>query len=465
MKLSLRLRLALTTLVLSGLLVIAVSALTYGVLAQQLDRDTADSVTRLADGLQGYLRLTGDTVSVAFDANDDDEAAFVHDATRYYQVFDGATGRLIAASPAMSPLGLDYTPPEIEALRSSGLPEDVSTTYGRLRFVAHALTLENRPLILVVGVPLTQMDRALGRYRNLLLLIVPVALLITAATVWWLSAYALRPLSQMALATRAIDVSTLDRRLAVRGARDELDEVASAFNAALERLEHAVGEMRQFSAALAHELRTPLAALRGGIELGARERGLSAAAKEAAASQLEEIDRLARLIDQILTQARAEAGQIHLTFAPVNLGELASSVVEDLESLAEARSIGLTCEPEDSVSVSGDAGWLRRLLINLVDNATKFTPEGGHIAVRVAAHDGTATIDVEDTGIGLTPEDAARVFERFFRADPSRTSRIEGAGLGLSLVQWVAAQHHGAVSVASEPGAGTTFTVTLPRAT
>jgi len=465
MKLSLRLRLALTTLVLFGLLVIAVSALTYGVLVQQLDRDTADSVTRLADGLQGYLRLNGDTLSLAFDANDDDEAAFVHEATRYYQVFDSATGRLLAASPAMAPLGLDYTPPEIEALRTSGSPEDVSTSYGRLRFVTHALTLENRPLTLVVGVPLTQMDRALSRYRNLLLLIVPIALLITAAAVWWISGYALRPLSRMALETRAIDVSTLDRRLAVRGAGDELDEVASAFNAALERLEHAVGEMRQFSAALAHELRTPLAALRGGIELGSRERGLSEGAREAAGSQLEEIDRLARLIDQILTQARAEAGQIHLTFAPVDLGELACSVIEDLESLADARSIRLGCEPKHGVVVKGDAGWLRRLLINLVDNALKFTPEGGRVTVRVTTHGETAAIDVEDTGIGLTREDAARVFERFFRADPSRTSRIEGAGLGLSLVQWVAAQHHGTVSVTSQPGAGTTFTVILPRAT
>ena len=463
MKLPLRLRLALTILVLFGLLVIALSVLTYGVLAQQLDRDTADSVTSLADGLQGYLRLTGDTVSVAFDSRDDDEAAFVHEATRYYQVFDGATGRLMAASPAMAPLGLDYTPPEIEALRRSGHPEDVSTAYGRLRFVTHGLTLDNRPLILVVGVPLAQMDAALGRYRTLLLFLVPIALLTTAVAVWWLSGYALRPLSQMALATRAIDVSTLDRRLAVRGARDELDEVASAFNAALERLEHAVGEMRQFSAALAHELRTPLAALRGEIELGSREPGLSEAARGAAASQLEEIDRLARLIDQILTQARAEAGQIHLTFAPVNLGELASGVVQDLESLADARSIGLGCEHAETVVVSGDAGWLRRLLINLVDNAIKFTPESGRITVRVTAHGETATIAVEDTGIGLTEEDAARVFERFFRADPSRTSRIEGAGLGLSLVQWVAAQHHGTVSVASRPGAGTTFTVTLPR--
>ena len=263
----------------------------------------------------------------------------------------------------------------------------------------------------------------------------------------------LRPLSQMALATRAIDVSTLDRRLTVRGPRDELDEAASAFNAALERLEHAV-EMRQFSAALAHELRTPLAALRGEIELGARQPGLSEAARGAAASQLEEIDRLARLIDQILTQARAEAGQIPLTFAPVDLGELASAVVEDLESLADARSIALGSEHTDAVVVSGDAGWLRRLLINLVDNALKFTPESGRVTVRVTAHDETAIIAVEDTGIGLTAEDAARVFERFFRADPSRTSRIEGAGLGLSLVQWVAAQHHGTVSVAS-PGAST----------
>jgi signal transduction histidine kinase len=198
-------------------------------------------------------------------------------------------------------------------------------------------------------------------------------------------------------------------------------------------------------------------------------------------SQLEEIDRLTRLIDRILTLARAEAGQIKLARTPVDLSELAQRLVEQLEPIAAAKSIELRCEPPTEVSaalsaggvlaasglaapiiVEGDAGWLERLLLNLVDNAIKFTPEQGRVVIRVARNGAGARIDVEDTGMGLSSDDARRVFERFFRADASRSSATEGAGLGLSLVQWIAEQHGGVVSVRSRTGEGSTFTVTLP---
>ena len=266
----------------------------------------------------------------------------------------------------------------------------------------------------------------------------------------------------MATAARRIDVRTLDQRLQVRGVDDELDRVANAFNETLGRLEHAVGEMRQFSAALAHELRTPLAALRCEIELALRAPGTSVDQNRAFASQLEEIDKLTRLIDQILTLARAESGQIRLTSAPVNVGDLAASLVQQMEPIAEARAINLRCEQADAVIVDGDAGWLERLLLNLLDNALKFTKANGRVVMRVSREGDTARIEVQDTGIGLSSGNTQQVFERFFRADPARSSSTEGAGLGLSLVQWIAAQHRGAVTVQSRLGEGSTFTVMLP---
>jgi signal transduction histidine kinase len=168
------------------------------------------------------------------------------------------------------------------------------------------------------------------------------------------------------------------------------------------------------------------------------------------------------LIDHILTLARAESGQIRLRWAPVNLSDLAASLVEQLVPIAEARSIDLRYERQEVVVVDGDAGWLQRLLLNLLDNALKFSNANGWVVIRVSRQGDTARIDVQDTGIGLSPGDAQQVFERFFRADPARSSAIEGAGLGLSLVQWIAAQHHGAVTVESRLGEGSTFTVTLP---
>jgi len=311
-------------------------------------------------------------------------------------------------------------------------------------------------------VALAPNDAALQRYRDLLLLGVPACLILAGAGSWWLSAFALAPLIRLAGAAREIDVRTLERRLPTRGVDDELEDVARAFNGALERLGHAVGEMRQFSAALAHELRTPLTALRGEIELALGRLEGGDVNRDPLASQIEEIDRLKRLIEQILTLARAEAGQIPLTFTPLDAGELAESLVDQLEPVAQARGIALTCERTPGAIVRGDGEWLRRLLINLLDNALKFTEDGGRVHVRVAPEGDKVTITVRDTGAGIAPADVPHVFERFFRGDPSRSS-ADGTGLGLSLVQWIVERHGGSIAVESAVGSGTAMVVGLPR--
>jgi heavy metal sensor kinase len=461
--LSLRARLAAISTIVCGLLLAALSLVSYEVLSRRLDADVTERLSELTDGFHGYLRFDADTASVAFDASDNDQAAFVQEATRYFQVYDAGTGRLLAESNELTPLALRLTPGEVQAFRAEPRPFDIETDYGRLRFSnSVGVMADRRTYLLQVGVSLAPMDAALARYRDLLLWCVPVALLAAIAASWWLSAFALLPLSRVAAAAHEIDVQTLARRLPGRGVGDELDQVVEAFNGTLGRLEHAVGEMRQFSAALAHELRTPLAALRGEIELASRTSGASPARRDGLASQMEEIDRLTRLIDHILTLARAESGQIRLTRGPVNLTDLAASLVEQLEPIAAAKSIDLSCERSDAVVVNGDAIWLQRLLMNLVDNALKFTKANGRVVVRVAREGDDARIDVQDTGAGLSPADAQQVFERFFRADPARSSSTEGAGLGLSLVQWIVAQHSGTVTVLSRLGEGSTFTVTLP---
>jgi len=459
---SIRLRLVLATVALFGLLVTGLGVTTYRILARQLDRDTTDRITELLNGIEGYLRFDADEVTLEFNPQDDDESAFVQDATRYYQVYDAATGRLLVESPGLTPLGLDLTLPEIQASRTVGRQVDFSTPYGRVRFISHEVRRAERTYILMVGGALNQMDAALARYRAILLWWVPGAFLVAIAAAWWLASFALRPIRAMATMASRIDVTTLDRRLPIRGGHDELDDVAGAFNLTLARLQRSVEDMRQFSAALAHELRTPLAALRGEIELSLMAPGTTESQQRALASQLDEIDHLTRLIDHILTLARAESGQIRLSFAPVDLAALALTVVEQLEPIAESRGLSLTCSRTDGLIVDGDAGWLQRLLLNLLDNALKFTPPNGRVHVRLARDDDSACIEVQDTGVGLTPQDARQVFERFFRADPARTTSAEGAGLGLSLVQWIAAQHHGTVDVTSRLGEGSTFTVRIP---
>ena len=448
----------------SGLLLGAVSSVSYSVLSRGLDADAGTRLTELTEGLHGYLRFDGDTPSIDLNPNDSDQVAFVQEATRYYQLYDTASGQMVFQSPGLAPLGLQLTPEEVQAYRLRQRPFDISTEYGRLRVSNSVIPGEpGHQYLLQVGVSLRAIDAALGRYRDLLLWLALPSLVVAALASWWLSGIALAPLSRLATAAREIDVATLQRRLPTRGARDELDDVARSFNDTLQRLQHSVGEMRQFSAALAHELRTPLAALRGEIELTLR----SAATEDqrrVLGSQIEELDKLKRLIDHLLTLARAEAGQIPLTFAPVNVGDLAASLVEQLEPVAQARTIDLRCERAGTVIVDGDAGWLQRLLLNLLDNAMKFTSEGGRVVLRVSQDGSKARIDVHDNGIGMSAEDADHAFERFYQADPSRSAPHEGVGLGLSLVKWIVDRHHGTIAVDSRLGQGSTFTVTLPGA-
>jgi two-component system heavy metal sensor histidine kinase CusS len=462
--LTLRARLAAIWTIVFGLLIVVASLVPYSGLKQGLDEDLTLRLSELTDGLHGYLREDGEKLVADFDSNDNDQVAFVQEAMTYYQVYAG-DGRLLDWSPAIEPLGLSLAPAEVQAYLGSQPTQDIGTEYGRLRISNSVITgAGGRVYLLRVGVSLASVDKALAQYRELLLTWLPLALAAAIALAWWLSGFALRPLTRVAEAARAIDVRSLERRVPERGAGDELDAVARTFNGILERLEQSVGEMRQFSAALAHELRTPLTALRGEMEIALRRMTPDDPYAKSVASQIEEIDTLKRLIESILTLARAEAGQIPLVFVPVDLGELVSSLAEQLAPVADAQAVTLACSVEPGLIVDGDRSWIERLLINLIDNALKFTPAGGRVDLHAARADGDCRLEVRDTGIGMTPDVAARVFDRFFRADPARSSTGSGSGLGLTLVKWIAERHGGTVTLSSVPGRGSTFDVILPAA-
>jgi heavy metal sensor kinase len=464
--LTLRSRLTLLYTALFVVLLAVIAAVSYRVLAYQLDADVSASLTELTTGLHGYLRFPNDLPIVVFDQTDAAQAAFVEEATRYYQIFDARTGELIAQSDALRPLGLEFTPAEVRQFRERPIAFDLNTDYGRIRLSNSVLTpAASRTYLLQVGASLAPMDAALRRFLILLVMSVPAGLVVTFVIGRWLAGVALRPLIDLADVARTIDIGELRRRLPNRGARDELDVVATAFNGTLARLEHAVGEMRQFSTALAHELRTPLAALRGDAEMAMRQPGSPEDVHRRFASQLEEIDKLKRLIDQVLTLARAEAGEIRLTAEAIDLDQLTAALVDSLEPVAQAKGVALRFERAgDPVVVVGDPSWLERLVLNLVDNAIKFTPTAGVITVRASRDGESARLAVRDTGIGIRPELMPHIFERFFRADPARSSGVDGVGLGLSLAQWIVDRHQGRISVDSEPGKGSTFTVLLPLA-
>lgn len=454
------------TIVYTGILAVLMTGLaitTHSLFVRQLDEAATTSLEEKAQGLHGYLQFKGGAPVLVYNRDDVDSAAFVDNATDYYQVFDSRDGRLLTQSPGLEALGLHYTPDEVAELRADAGPHDVQTDRGRLRLLTSVISPTPGEVYLVqVGDLLTSVDATLAGFDRLLLWRILGGLALAAVAGRWLAGRALAPLSRLAVATQGIGIKNLAARLSVRGANDELDQVAQAFNHALARVELSVEEMRQFSAALAHELRTPVAILRGEAELALRPSSSDEDLRQVLMRQIDEFDRLTRLINQILTLARAEGGEVKMADQSVDLVALSASVAEQIEPVAAVQGITLTCKVADGVTVKGDAGWLERLLLILLDNAIKFTPEGGRISVTFSCAKGLAHVAVTDTGMGISPDALPHLFERFYRADSARSRQTQGAGLGLALAKWIAERHRGTIDVKSRPGEGSTFTVSLP---
>ncbi|HEV2056232.1 MAG TPA: ATP-binding protein [Methylomirabilota bacterium] len=317
--------------------------------------------------------------------------------------------------------------------------------------------------IIQVSAPLARTREALARYLTTLLALVPVAVGLGAAGGAVLAGRALSPVRGMSEAARQITAEDLHQRLARRGADDEIDHLADTLNTMLAGLEAAFAQAKRFSADAAHELRTPLTALKGEMEVALRAARSPEEYRRVLQSGLEEVEHLIRLVEDLLLFSRSAAA---LGPPPARV-ELEPLVLEALEAGARrAQGAGVTVRADalEPAAVLGDAGALRRALGNLVDNAIKYTPAGGKVELSLLAGEGQARIVVRDTGIGIDPADAARIFDPFVRLDAARSRDAGGAGLGLALVRAIVDAHGGAIAVDSTPGAGSRFTISLPLA-
>ncbi|MHB8645318.1 MAG: sensor histidine kinase [Thermomicrobiales bacterium] len=324
--------------------------------------------------------------------------------------------------------------------------------------------------VLELSTSLQNIDTFLGRLRLLLLIGTVLAVLATVVLTIPLVAGLLRPLRRMAGTSRAIAAGDLSRRVPVPRGGDELTDLAQAFNEMVSKLEAAFATQRRFIADASHELRSPLAALGGGIEmllLGADQADPAARARLLRLME-SEIARTGRLVDDLLTLTRFDANPLDtLQRAPVDLSALAADVVEETRLLAPDRAVLLDCPTETAVIVEGDADRLRQALLNLCANARAYTHPDGTITVGVQLVGRDATLTVADTGEGIPPEDLPRVWDRFYRADPARARHTGqgGLGLGLAIVQAIVKAHGGTTVIRSTPGVGTTVSMTLPGAT
>jgi two-component system, OmpR family, sensor kinase len=315
--------------------------------------------------------------------------------------------------------------------------------------------------VVQVGISLENMMKTLRRFDLIMAAVFPLGLLLAGGGGWLLARRALKPVDSMTQAVRRISGEHLQERLPETGSGDELDRLANTLNEMLGRLEDSFRQVRQFSADASHELQTPLTILKGEIEVALRSSRSPEEYQRVLYSCLEEIERIGRLVGGLLLLARADAGVLRLDLQPVDLPELVTEVVTRMRRLAEEKSIRLRPDFTEPVSIQGDKEHLQRLLLNLVDNAIKYTQPGGLVTVSLKGDDHQVSLSVTDTGIGLKPSELDQIFTRFYRSAEAK-SQGGGAGLGLCLVRSIATAHGGSIEVDSTPGQGSTFTVVLP---
>jgi heavy metal sensor kinase len=435
----------------------------YNVLSDNMDGDLTQEVIDRTEGLIGYLHFADGQPVLQYDANDPDEVTFINTATRYYQIYDIRTGKMLQQSDEFLATTVQYSVSDVAhyAQRAPSFV-DIQTDEGKLRLRNVVVPVNGVPYLLVVGASLQTVDDTLDSFSKKLAWLIPTGVLLAALASWFMAGKALEPVAALGRAAGQIGVADLHQRLPVRGTGDELDYLAIQFNETFARLEKAVDEMKQFTASVSHEFRTPLAVLRGEAEVALMQSSTTEQYRRVLASQLEEFEKLTRMINQLLTLARAESGEVAITHEPVDLSSMAQTIAEQLEPVAASKNVSLAWHCDPGVIVSGDAGWIERIVLNLVDNAIKFTGSGGHVNVRVSKNGTGRTLEVSDEGMGIPPDSIPHIFERFYRADPSRANSADGVGLGLSLVKWAVDQHHGAINVESRPGKGTTFRVLFP---
>ncbi|HXS29017.1 MAG TPA: HAMP domain-containing sensor histidine kinase [Steroidobacteraceae bacterium] len=329
--------------------------------------------------------------------------------------------------------------------------------------VAHRAASGTR-YIVEVGAPTAPIDATITRLAIVLGAGFPVAMLFAVTGGFLLVRRALAPVDRIAQKAEAITQHSLSERLPVAESGDEIERLSVSLNHMINRLEEAVQSSKRFVADASHELRTPLTVLRGELESLMAGREVSVRMRETLGSLLEEVDRLAAVVEGLLALSRLDTGEARSEWVRFDLGELVATTADQMGLLAEDKSIAVVCEARRGVWVEGDRARMKQVVVNLLDNAIKYTPNGGAVHLRVAREDGAAVFEIADNGIGIPRDAQPHVFERFFRVERSRTRDQGGAGLGLSIVKSICTAHGASVELESSAENGSRFRVRQPLA-
>ena len=439
----------------SSLLALSVAyLLIVALVRERTDDDLREDVEEIAELLEEE-GLDGVEEQIRLDMHGDEtEDEFIRLSSR--------EGSLVLATDLDEFAGLPS--PADSLLQSSAGAEPVLATLelpGREDSVRTASAAISADYVLEVGESIEDDDEFLAGLLGRLAAPAAGAVLFAMPIGWFMARRALRPVEAVTRTATEIAAGAIDRRVAVRGQGDELGRLAQAFNAMLDRIETLVSGMREMSDNLAHDLRSPLTRIRAAAEMSVSGERSDGARSALAATATEECDRLLEMIDTNLAITEIESGAARLSRIEIDLTQLAREACELFQTVAEDRKLELVAELPSRCTIFADRQRLQRAIANLIDNALKYTPATGRVTVVLSDDGHQVRLTVTDNGVGISPAETTRIFERFYRADGSRSEPGNGLGLSLSLAN--ARAHGGGISVESVPGRGSAFTLVLPR--
>jgi heavy metal sensor kinase len=430
---------------------IVLSVAIWFAVQQSLYRAVDDGLRDRVEGIERFIedhksRLSLDEVKDEFRAHGD-----------FFQVID-ADGRPVHRGTALE--NADLAPLDAD---DAGRFADTTVSGEPLRVLSRLVTIDGRTYTIQAAAPLSNLEEGLRAAAWHLVPGIPLALLVAAAGGYWLSRRALAPVDRITQTARLITADSLSKRLDVTPTGDELERLSQTLNEMIARLENAFQRITRFTADASHELRTPLAVMRTTAEVALRAPQAGEDQREALEQIVAEIERMSHLVENLLLIAKADSGAADLKRRRIDFVEAVREACSEASVLARVKGLRFdTALPETTLWVNADRDALRRLFLILLDNAVKYTPTGGSLAVIVSAQDGRVLGTVRDSGIGIAPEDLPHVFARFYRTDRARSRADGGAGLGLAIGRWIAEVHGGRLSVESEPQHGSSFHVELP---
>ena len=440
----------------------------YSLLSQILHEQVEENLRSRAEQISTYIQTQSNPLDLLLRRQVQLPPVEVFSSTNIFVQIMDKNGEIVARSTSLGGRIMPIRQSGFEAnLEGNDVAYTVSAGSTRLRIYSAPLwvddPLQGETIVgsVQVGTSLAEVENTLQSMRYVLAMWIVVTLIVAAGIGVVMAYAALRPIDRVTQTARAItQAEDLSRRLPAIQSQDELARLTDTFNEMLGRLETLFQQQQRLVADVSHELRTPLTTLRGNLDL--LKRGLHALSAEDVRDMLMtmegEMTRMSRLVSDLLLLAKADAG-VELERQPVELDTVVLDVYR--QALMMADGVRIELGHEDQAVVWGDRDRLHQLLLNLVDNAIKYTPAGGMVRLSLYRQQGWVQVSVSDTGAGIAKEDLPHIFERFYRSDRARTRQSGGAGLGLSIAKWIAEAHGGQLTVESELGKGSTFTLWL----